>query len=72
MKRYMSQILNSALVLSVTILLAVPCQGATDYESIELFTDVLAIIKKSYVTEVSTAQLMSPAISGIEKVCAGD
>ena len=27
-------------------------QGGNDYESIELFTDVLSIVKKSYVEEV--------------------
>ena len=30
----------------------------SDYESIELFTDVMAIIKKSYVEEVDTKKLV--------------
>jgi carboxyl-terminal processing protease len=37
----------------------------TDYESIELFTDVMAIIKKSYVEEVDTKKLVYGAINGM-------
>ena len=33
-------------------------QGGNDYESIELFTDVLSIVKKSYVEEVDTKKLV--------------
>lgn len=40
-------------------------QGASDYESIELFTDVLAIVKKSYVEEVDTKKLIYGAINGM-------
>jgi carboxyl-terminal processing protease len=40
-------------------------QGATDYESIELFTDVLSIVKKSYVEEVDTKKLIYGAINGM-------
>jgi len=36
-----------------------------DYESIELFTDVMAIIKKSYVEEVDTKKLVYGAINGM-------
>lgn len=36
-----------------------------DYESIELFTDVLAIVKKSYVEEVDTKKLIYGAINGM-------
>jgi carboxyl-terminal processing protease len=36
-----------------------------DYESIELFTDVMAIIKKSYVEEVDTKKLIYGAINGM-------
>lgn len=36
-----------------------------DYETIELFTDVLAIIKKSYVEEVDTKKLIHGAINGM-------
>jgi carboxyl-terminal processing protease len=36
-----------------------------DYESIELFTDVLSIVKKSYVEEVDTKKLIYGAINGM-------
>jgi carboxyl-terminal processing protease len=36
-----------------------------DYESIELFTDVLSIVKKSYVEEVDTKKLVYGAINGM-------
>lgn len=36
-----------------------------DYESIELFTDVLALVKKSYVEEVDTKKLIYGAINGM-------
>ncbi|MDD2271681.1 MAG: S41 family peptidase [Desulfuromonadaceae bacterium] len=36
-----------------------------DYDSIELFTDVMAIIKKSYVEEVDTKKLVYGAINGM-------
>jgi len=39
--------------------------AGTDYESIELFTDVLAIVKKSYVEEVDTKKLVYGAINGM-------
>lgn len=37
----------------------------SDYESIELFTDVMAIIKKSYVEEIETKKLVYGAINGM-------
>ena len=37
----------------------------SDFESIELFTDVMAIIKKSYVEEVDTKKLVYGAINGM-------
>ena len=40
-------------------------QGTNDYESIELFTDVIAIVKKSYVEEVDTKKLIYGAINGM-------
>ena len=40
-------------------------QGGNDYESIELFTDVLAMVKKSYVEEVDTKKLIYGAINGM-------
>ena len=40
-------------------------QGANDYESIELFTDVISIVKKSYVEEVDTKKLIYGAINGM-------
>jgi len=36
-----------------------------DYESIEMFTDVLSIVKKSYVEEVDTKKLIYGAINGM-------
>jgi carboxyl-terminal processing protease len=40
-------------------------QGTNDYETIELFTDVIAIVKKSYVEEVDTKKLIYGAINGM-------
>lgn len=40
-------------------------QGGNDYEAIELFTDVLAIVKKNYVEEVDTKKLVNGAINGM-------
>lgn len=40
-------------------------QGGNDYESIELFTDVLSIVKKNYVEEVDTKKLIYGAINGM-------
>lgn len=40
-------------------------EAGNDYESIELFTDVLAIVKKSYVEEVDTKKLIYGAINGM-------
>ncbi|HTP65447.1 MAG TPA: S41 family peptidase [Geobacteraceae bacterium] len=40
-------------------------EGANNYESIELFTDVLSIVKKSYVEEVDTKKLIYGAINGM-------
>jgi carboxyl-terminal processing protease len=37
----------------------------SEYESIELFTDVMAIVKKSYVEEVDTKKLIYGAINGM-------
>jgi carboxyl-terminal processing protease len=37
----------------------------SDYESIELFTDVMSIVKKSYVEEVDTKKLIYGAINGM-------
>jgi len=39
--------------------------GGGDYESIEMFTDVLSIVKKSYVEEVNTKKLIHGAINGM-------
>jgi len=39
--------------------------AGTDYESIELFTDVLAIVKKSYVEDVDTKKLIYGAVNGM-------
>ena len=52
-------------LLSMGNRLTCAAQGAGDYESIELFTDVLAIVKKSYVEEVDTKKLIYGAINGM-------
>jgi len=49
---------------SVTLYRSATAAG-NDYESIELFTDVLAIVKKSYVEEVDTKKLIYGAINGM-------
>lgn len=51
-------------IASVSIYRSATAAG-TDYESIELFTDVLAIVKKSYVEEVDTKKLIYGAINGM-------
>lgn len=51
-------------IVSVTAYRSATAAGA-DYESIELFTDVLAIVKKSYVEEVDTKKLVYGAINGM-------
>jgi carboxyl-terminal processing protease len=66
---------RAALVVAgISVLAAVFCvgsmktsaaQGSGDYESIELFTDVLSIVKKSYVEEVDTKKLIYGAINGM-------
>lgn len=40
-------------------------QNGNDYESIEMFTDVLSLVKKSYVEEVDTKKLIYGAINGM-------
>lgn len=40
-------------------------EGGNDYESIELFTDVLKIVQKNYVEEVETKKLVYGAINGM-------
>jgi carboxyl-terminal processing protease len=40
-------------------------QVKNDYESIELFTDALAIVKKNYVEDVDTTKLIYGAINGM-------
>src|SRR6185369_22362 len=49
---------------SVTLYRSATAAG-NDYESIELFTDVIAIVKKSYVEEVDTKKLIYGAINGM-------
>lgn len=61
-------ILISALVIFIGISSQRRCiaEGkGSDYESIELFTDVMAIVKKSYVEEVDTKKLIHGAINGM-------
>jgi carboxyl-terminal processing protease len=40
-------------------------EGGNDYESIEMFTDVLKIVQKNYVEEVDTKKLIYGAINGM-------
>lgn len=65
-RRYFLVSLVTVLVslVSVTAYRSATAAG-TDYESIELFTDVLAIVKKSYVEEVDTKKLIYGAINGM-------
>ncbi|HEY6874445.1 MAG TPA: S41 family peptidase [Geobacteraceae bacterium] len=64
----------SLLVVGVSVITAVigagswrlcAAQVGNDYESIELFTDVLSLVKKSYVEEVDTKKLIYGAINGM-------
>lgn len=65
-RRYFLVSLVTVLVslVSVTAFRSATAAG-NDYESIELFTDVLAIVKKSYVEEVDTKKLIYGAINGM-------
>jgi len=54
-----------AVFLGVSVQHRCTAQAANDYESIELFTDVLSIVKKSYVEEVDTKKLIYGAINGM-------
>lgn len=66
---------KTAIVVTIAVVLALVGVGAhhkcaaegasSDYESIELFTDVLSIIKKNYVEEVDTKKLIYGAINGM-------
>lgn len=58
----------AALVVFIGISSQKRCEAegkGSDYESIELFTDVMAIVKKSYVEEVDTKKLIYGAINGM-------
>ena len=57
----------SALVVFIGFGLQHRCaaEGGNDYESIELFTDVLKIVQKNYVDEVDTKKLVYGAINGM-------
>ena len=65
-RRYLLILMAAVLVslVSATAYRSATAAG-TDYESIELFTDVLAIVKKSYVEEVDTKKLIYGAINGM-------
>ena len=61
-------IVVAALVVFISISSQRRCSAegkGSDYESIELFTDVMAIVKKSYVEEVDTKKLIYGAINGM-------
>jgi carboxyl-terminal processing protease len=72
---YKMKVRKIALLVGVTAMLAVligvgsqhrcAAESGNDYESMELFTDVLAIVKKSYVEEVDTKKLIYGAINGM-------
>lgn len=62
----------SILVLALVVFIGISSQRrciaegkGSEYESIELFTDVMAIVKKSYVEEVDTKKLIYGAINGM-------
>jgi carboxyl-terminal processing protease len=64
--KFVLALLVVALVTVLTTTLHRGSEAAgNDYESIELFTDVLAIVKKSYVEEVDTKKLIYGAINGM-------
>ena len=54
-----------AVFLGISVQHRSTAQAANDYESIEMFTDVLSIVKKSYVEEVDTKKLIYGAINGM-------
>lgn len=60
-------ILATFIVVSIatTLVYRGSAEAVNDYESIELFTDVLSIVKKSYVEEVDTKKLIYGAINGM-------
>lgn len=75
MKRFTSWKVVFRVCLLVTVLTACVAVGAktmiagegtgNDYESIEMFTDVLSLVKKSYVEDVDTKKLIYGAINGM-------
>ncbi len=69
-KRFLAglAVISVALVILIGVSSQRRCQAegkGSDYESIELFTDVMGIIKKSYVEEVDTKKLIYGAINGM-------
>jgi carboxyl-terminal processing protease len=62
---YMVAVLLLAFFAGVAMQHRGSAQAANDYESIELFTDVLTIVKKSYVEDVDTKKLIYGAINGM-------
>ena len=67
--RFRRYLLIAMATVLVSLVSATAYRSATaagnDYESIELFTDVLAIVKKSYVEDVDTKKLIYGAINGM-------
>ncbi len=57
----------SAVIISVGVGVQHRCaaEGGSDYEAIELFTDVLKIVQSKYVEDVSTKKLVYGAINGM-------
>jgi carboxyl-terminal processing protease len=62
---YITVISMLAVFVGINVQRRCNAQAANDYESIELFTDVLSIVKKSYVEEVDTKKLIYGAINGM-------
>jgi len=69
MKWHIVFIFEVVLALSLIFIIKSPCQAGFFGASSDDITDAMSIIKKSYVSEVSTSQLSDAAIRGIEKVC---
>jgi carboxyl-terminal processing protease len=70
-QKKMVRLLIVAVLLAAIAVIAMAAGGKgdshadNDYQSIELFTDVLAIVKRNYVEEVDTKKLIQGAINGM-------
>ncbi len=57
--------LGLGLFLSGKTLTSVSANPREDYESLEIFTNILAIVRKNYVDEVQTKELVQGAVNGM-------